>query len=291
MNTPPPVPATVDPALPFEAAPGIPSTSSPPSARPARPWLGFVLDFLMAMGLLLAVTLLGMIGWGMVRAMQVVATHGPDLAADGDAFTRAIGEPGALPLLVVGSLAMLAAAGLVYRWRRRASPDEFARSRAAAMQPRTWLEGIGVGVGLFVASTALMMLLERFGHVPEPSNLQMLEQALAFSPMLLLFIAVLMAPLTEELLFRRVLFGRLWAAGKPMAGIVASSLLFALMHEIPGTTGAPWPMTLILLVFYALMGASFAWIYRRRGTLWAAILAHATNNLLACVMLMAGYGS
>ena len=290
MNTPPPVPASIEPTPPIGAASGIPQPVSPP-ARPPRPWLGFVLDFLMAMGLLLATTLVGMIVWGIVRAMQVVATRGPELAADGAAFTRAIGEPGAVPLLVVGSLAMLAAAALVYRWRRRASNEEIAHSRAAAMQPRTWLEAIGLGFGLFVASTALMMLLERFGHAPEPSNLQMLEQALAFSPLLLIFVAVLMAPLSEELLFRRVLFGRLWAAGKPMAGLVASSLLFALMHEIPGTTSAPWPMNLVLLLFYALMGASFAWIYRRRGTLWAAILAHATNNLLTCAMLRAGIGS
>ena len=135
--------------------------------------------------------------------------------------------------------------------------------------------------------------IAEIGRPEQPHRLARdgLEQALAFSPLLLIFVAVLMAPLSEELLFRRVLFGRLWAVGKPMAGLVASSLLFALMHEIPGTTSAPWPMNLVLLLFYALMGASFAWIYRRRGTLWAAILAHATNNLLACAMLMAGIGS
>lgn len=290
MTTPPPVPPLLDAVVPA-AAIAAPSPLPLPPAAHTRPWRGFILDFLLAIGLLLATTLVGMVAWAVLRAMQLVATRGPALASDPDAFTRAIGEPGAIPLLIVGSLAMLVAAALVYRYRRRATPSERADSRLAARQPRTWVEAGGLGLGLFIASTALSALLGALGHAPEPSNLAMLEQALAFSPWLLLVIAVILAPVSEELLFRRVLFGRLWAAGRPLAGIVASSLLFALMHEIPGTTGAPWPLTLLLLLFYALMGASFAWIYRRRGTLVAPVLAHASNNLAACLAMITGLGS
>jgi membrane protease YdiL (CAAX protease family) len=36
------------------------------------------------------------------------------------------------------------------------------------------------------------------------------------------------------------------------------------------------------------MGGLFAWVYRRTGTLWAAIGAHAINNLIASALLLAG---
>ena len=208
-----------------------------------------------------------------------------------DAIAKAIGEPNDVVILIVGSLGTGLAAWATYYWRCRATSAEKAVSRAAIRQPRTWVESLGVGLGMMVVSSGLSWLLDQAGHQAEPTNLVMLEQALAFSPWLLILVAVVLAPLSEELLFRRVLFGRFWAAGRPMTGLVASSLLFALMHEIPGTTPSPLGITLILLVFYALMGAAFAWIYKRTGTLWAPILAHATNNLLGCLALIAGYGS
>ena len=46
----------------------------------------------------------------------------------------------------------------------------------------------------------------------------------------------------------------------------------------------------ILLLFYAGMGMCLAWIYRRSGTLWAPIATHATNNLIGCGLMIAGYG-
>src|SRR3546814_570001 len=110
----------------------------------------------------------------------------------------------------------------------------------------------------------------------------------ARNPALLLLVVALLAPAYEELLFRRVLFGRLWAAGRPLLGIVLSSAAFACMHELPGTGGNGLLAGALLWTCYAMMGALFAWVYRRTGTLWAAIGAHAVNNLIACMLLLAG---
>ncbi len=266
-------------------------STSPPAVMPPpvparRPWVGFVVDCLLAGLLLLAFTFAGMLGW-----MVLSAVMDPPAAADPAAITaRMESVMGIVPMLVVGSLAMLATAWVLYLLRRRATPDERAVSRHAATQARTWIEATGLGVVLFAIGTALMWGLDAIGYQPEASNTRMLEEALAFSPWLLLGIAVLVAPLSEELLFRRVLFGRLWAAGAPLKGMIASGLLFGLMHEIPAF-GSGAVATLILLVFYTLMGIAMAWIYRRLRTLWAPILTHATNNLLGCLAMIAGYGS
>src|SRR3546814_7665495 len=87
----------------------------------------------------------------------------------------------------------------------------------------------------------------------------------ARNPALLLLVVALLAPAYEELLFRRVLFGRLWAAGRPLLGIVLSSVAFACMHELPGTGGNGLLAGALLWTCYAMMGALFAWVYRRTG--------------------------
>lgn len=272
-----------------------PGESLPPVLPPAqpgsgRPWPGFVLDILITTVMVVLVTFVGMAAWGVLRAAQLAALGGPN-TTDPDALAKAIGEPGMVTLLVVGSVSMLVAAVIVYFWRRRATGAEKTTSWARARQPRVWMQSIALGAGLFAFATALTMALEKLGYAPTPTNQQMLEQALAFSPWLLLGIAVIAAPVSEELLFRRVLFGRFWAAGKPVMGMVVTGLLFGLMHEIPGTGGQPWLPTAILLAFYTAMGVSMAWVYRRTGTLLAPILTHATNNLLACLLMISGYGS
>lgn len=268
-----------------------PPLPTPTITAPAKsPWPGFIIDALISIAVLIITVFGGMVIWGIFKAVQVGMQH-PQAAADPNVLAKSIGEPSGVVLMLVSALGMALAALTVYFWRRRATPEERRISRAAAAKPRTWIEAIALGVGLFLTSTALMWSLERIGHLPNPSNMVLLEAVMTYSPALLLLVAVVIAPLSEELLFRRVLFGRLWAAGKPGAGMIASSVLFAFAHEVPGTSGAPWSMTLILLLFYAGMGMSLAWIYRRTGTLWAPIATHATNNLLACGMMIAGYGS
>ena len=72
-------------------------------------------------------------------------------------------------------------------------------------------------------------------------------------------------------------------------GMILSGCAFALAHEAPGLNGNGAAATTLLLVVYAGMGVAFAWLYRRTGTLWAPIAAHALNNALALgAMQLAG---
>ncbi|RMH93855.1 CPBP family intramembrane metalloprotease [Lysobacter pythonis] len=262
----------------------VPSAVVPPASPPPARWserhplMAMLLDFALAALILFAVVFLASFGWGLWQTVQAMR-HSGGMAAG-------IAQPGLAFLLLASSLATLMAALALYFLRRRASVAERIHSRAAIRQPRTWLEAIAFGVVLFIAGSVLMYGLEVTNQAPEPSNLPMVQALFAYDPVLLWLLVVVVAPFAEELLFRRVLFGRLWAAGKPGVGMVASGLLFALMHELPGFSAAPWPGVLWLLSFYTAMGMAFAAIYRRTGTLWAAVIAHAVNNALGCAMLM-----
>jgi membrane protease YdiL (CAAX protease family) len=82
------------------------------------------------------------------------------------------------------------------------------------------------------------------------------------------FIAVVLAPVGEEILFRGLLYGGLSRKMHALWAMVISSLVFAVSHQY-AISG---------LVFVFLYGLVFCWLYKRTGSLWPGILAHGLYN-------------
>ena len=245
-----------------------PTSSISPTTRQLA-WLGFGADVLMTIGLMLVLSLVAGIAWALLQGGQ-----GSDI-----------------PVLAQIAMAVVSTGGtavLLYLARRRASEAEKNASLAAIYRPSTWGWAMAAGLLVFAGSNLLSFVVSQLGDMPQPSNLGLMSQAMDQYPWVLLVFAVVLAPFYEELLFRRVLFGRLATAGLVWPGIVVTSLLFALTHEIPGLSGNGWLGTAQLWLVYGLMGTVFAWVYHRTGTLLAAILAHAINNGLALLVLATG---
>ncbi|MCW0423850.1 CPBP family intramembrane glutamic endopeptidase [Xanthomonas sacchari] len=269
-------------------APPLPATPLPlpsaPPARPRRPILGFFLDVLLAAVVLLAVSVLSGLVWGVIRGFQLAM----ELKAQGVPADRLaalvaqqVGQPGALAQLLIALVSTLSAALLLYFLRRPASAAERRASWHAARAPATWGWVLLVAVGVFVGSATISALAAQIGIKPVPTNLPLMQDAMAQMPLFLCVFAIVIAPAYEELLFRRVLFGRLWDAGRPRLGMLLSGAAFALVHEVPGTTGNSLAATAQLWLVYGGMGVAFAWLYKRTGTLWASIAAHGLNNAIA----------
>jgi len=89
-------------------------------------------------------------------------------------------------------------------------------------------------------------------------------------------LAVVLAPVAEEIFFRGFLFtgiGNRYGYGW---GAVASALLFALAHFMqPGA---------FLPIF--LLGLLLAWLYIRIGSIWACIFTHFAYNSLALIFMI-----
>ncbi|NYF37167.1 CPBP family intramembrane glutamic endopeptidase [Stenotrophomonas sp. JAI102] len=273
-------PASMTPPLP----PVVPSS---PRA-PGSPLAGFFIDLGIGAAVLLSLSLIGGLVWGLYRGAIVgyqAARDGADASAVAD-LAQQLGQPGALAQILMALGATGGAALVLYFFRRRATPAERALSLQAARRPSTWGWTLLVATAVIIGSNLIAWLAKQAGIEPVPTNLALMEQAITRFPWFLALFAVVLAPAYEELLFRRVLFGRLWQAGRPVLGIVLSSLAFALVHEIPGTSAnGPWEIAQLWLV-YGSMGAAFAWLYQRTGTLWAPIVAHGLNNGIALVALM-----
>ena len=81
---------------------------------------------------------------------------------------------------------------------------------------------------------------------------------------------VLMTPLAEEVFFRGFVFAGLLPRLGPGPAIVLSSLVFSAFHFEPA-----------VLIPIFVTGAALAWLYRRTGSIWPCIAAHASQNALA----------
>lgn len=98
------------------------------------------------------------------------------------------------------------------------------------------------------------------------------------SPAIRVLLAVLMvcvAPLVEELIFRGVLLSGLMQRMQAGWAILVSALVFGLMHL--ADFGFVW----YAIPALAGLGVVLAWLRLRSGSLWPAVVAHATNNALA----------
>lgn len=88
---------------------------------------------------------------------------------------------------------------------------------------------------------------------------------------------VIFAPIFEELAFRGLLFAALRRRFEFAPAAVMSSSLFALAHG--------YDLVGFISVFWS--GFLWAWIYNRTGSLLPGMAAHAINNLLVCLTVMA----
>lgn len=86
------------------------------------------------------------------------------------------------------------------------------------------------------------------------------------------FIAIcILAPLSEEVMMRRIILKDMWRkTGKMWGGILISSAIFAIIHLNPAQVVFAFPAAIIL-----------GWLYAVTGSLSVPILVHMANNSIA----------
>lgn len=148
--------------------------------------------------------------------------------------------------------------------------------------PRDVLVGLGVGaVGFVIVAVTVTVANELFGPFEAPTQglLQTTTEG-GLATVLSVLVAVGMAPVVEEVIYRGVLFqairdraGLGWAVGM-------SSLVFALVHfEI---TQIPFRVALLLL------GMWFALAFHRSRSLVVAVVGHAVFNGITVALALFG---
>lgn len=90
-----------------------------------------------------------------------------------------------------------------------------------------------------------------------------------------LLTAIALAPLTEELVFRSVLYGWMRRTGSIIGAAVISGILFGLAH-----------FDIRMALANSIMGVALALAYEHSRSLWVPIMMHFINNLIAGGLLL-----
>ncbi len=107
-----------------------------------------------------------------------------------------------------------------------------------------------------------------------------LKNGEVLAPLAIALVAVGVAPVIEELIFRGVLFRWLQARVGTGAGVFLSALIFSIVH---------WNLLALLPVF--VLGLLLALLFHRTGSLWAAMSLHASFNLGSLLISLAMSGN
>lgn len=196
-------------------------------------------------------------------------------------------RPKALAEVVASAVVALVTLGVVVLWLRALHRDWvgiIGLARPAGPHVRA---GVVFGLVLYPVVTlvvggllALLLSLVAGEPVRAPEQLPTDLRPVGFVAAALY--AVLVAPLGEELFFRGVLFRAVRDRHGFWPGAAVSSICFGLIHFVPG----PATGTILLMTVMVFTGLGFAFIYERRGALWAPIAAHATFNVIGLALII-----
>jgi membrane protease YdiL (CAAX protease family) len=97
-------------------------------------------------------------------------------------------------------------------------------------------------------------------------------------------LALVLAPVTEELFFRGILYRGVRDRHGVVLGVLASAVPFGLSHVL----AAPWQDVLLLQTIMMFTGTGLALIYERRANLVADIAAHMAFNVVGLYFIFGG---
>jgi membrane protease YdiL (CAAX protease family) len=201
-----------------------------------------------------------------------------------------------VPLVLIGSLVRLGdtgelVAGLMFElllvgatvlWIRARHPGSVALlGLGPGRRGRHVLLGALSGLGLFAATfivvtplyVALLSLLA--GHpIVLPEQPVLPDVPSTFQVVLGGVVALLAAPVGEEVFFRGFLFTGLRSRFRFVVAAALSAAAFALFHVTP-----------LHLPLFFFVGLGLAYVYDRHGTLWASISAHMAFNVVGYVLI------
>jgi len=277
----------------------IPEPQPPPAGiQPQKRWplaAVFWLD-LVIIFILVVLMNVGMVAFLLARASQsgIVDLSNPA------SMMRLFGDPATINrLLGSGLFVFLFLQNVIFAcvpiarvaWLRR---EPLAEIGFQAPQPLR-LIGLGLvaGVAILVVNAAIEAVFSSFGIQQNQAEqfaeqFSLLQSGAAGQALFFLFGAI-GAPLSEEVLFRGYAFNAIRGTlrserGGLLLAYLLSTLLFTLPHALEVTQG-----TVALLIPLFLIGLALAWLMHRTGSLLPCVIAHAVNNsvgllaLLACV--------
>jgi membrane protease YdiL (CAAX protease family) len=116
------------------------------------------------------------------------------------------------------------------------------------------------------------------------ANQQELIKIAGEYPVVFIILAVIVAPLIEELIFRYYLYKKLEKRGFLLA-LTVSTFLFSIIHIVPSFATGTFVADIATLPAYLLPSLVFAVAYYQTGKLAVPIFAHFAFNLISAILI------
>lgn len=130
---------------------------------------------------------------------------------------------------------------------------------------------VGVFMALFAQGLAVVIETKIFGVPPGSENTQFIMEIARAMPIFVI-VPMLLAPILEEIVFRKIIFGTLYKRMNFFFAALLSALIFGIIHGEPEH-----------LLIYASIGFVFSFLYVKTKRILTPILVHAGMNSLAVI--------
>ena len=136
--------------------------------------------------------------------------------------------------------------------------------------------GFVAGILLFLGIGLLGNVLTHVFGTPAPQSFTVAVKGVSYQWEfgLLAFLGGVVAPLKEELLFRGLIYPPLRHAFGRGKGMLLTGLFFATLH-----------LDIVRFLPLLIGGVVLAWLYERSASIWPAVIAHGTWNILMAAAL------
>ena len=225
-------------------------------------------------------TLLGFV-IGVIAATPFFIALRPDASGAVDA-----------PGLLISAVADLVMGGVLLLWLRARHPGWVTVIGWPAPGQRLRELAVGAGFGFLlevvavVTGTVVATAIEALTGEEVRSAEQVSPDLRGWGIAILVLMAVVVAPVVEEFVFRGLLFRSLADRYGFWVGAIGSAVPFGLTHVAVGASVDLWALRITLIV----VGIVLAWIHWRRRNLMANVVAHASFNLIGVVIILSGVG-
>ncbi|UOR10296.1 CPBP family intramembrane glutamic endopeptidase [Halobacillus amylolyticus] len=125
---------------------------------------------------------------------------------------------------------------------------------------------LGVFLALFAQGIAALIETEIFGVPAGSENTMNLMEIARQSPLFIL-LPVVFAPITEEIIFRKIIFGSIYKKSNFFVAVLLSALIFGAFH-----------FDFEHILVYFAMGVVFAFLYVKTKSIITPIIAHMAMN-------------
>ena len=139
-----------------------------------------------------------------------------------------------------------------------------------------FLDNIDTGIKYWLVGLAVMMIsnmiINFVLNLGQAANEQAVQEMISYSPWIMLINAGLIAPIIEEIIFRKCFKNTF---PNKYLFIILSGLVFGSMHVIGNITS---PLDWLYVIPYGSLGAAFAIMYQKTDTVYTSTAMHIFHN-------------